>query len=56
MPLFRYSFAMLLASEVTACGLVIEYWDSPVNVGVWIAIVLLREYTMCQRSSVYDFL
>ncbi|KAJ5506474.1 Amino acid/polyamine transporter I [Penicillium expansum] len=38
---YWYSFAMLLASEVTACGLVIEYWDSPVNVGVWIAIVLL---------------
>ncbi|CAI7651350.1 unnamed protein product [Penicillium palitans] len=36
-----YSFSMLLASEVTACGLVIEYWDSPVNVGVWIAIILV---------------
>jgi amino acid transporter len=32
---------MLLASEVTASGLIIEYWNPPVNVGLWIAIVLV---------------
>lgn len=32
---------MLLASEVTAAALVIDYWPSSVNVGVWIAIVLI---------------
>ena len=32
---------MLLASEVTAAGLVIEYWPSSVSVGVWIAIILI---------------
>lgn len=34
---------MLLASEVTAAGLVIEYWPSSVSVGVWIAIILVGE-------------
>ncbi|KAL4974902.1 proline-specific permease [Aspergillus desertorum] len=38
---YWYSFAMLLASEVTASGLIIEYWNPPVSVGLWIAIVLL---------------
>lgn len=34
---------MLIASEVTAAGLVIQYWPSNVSVGVWIAIVLAGE-------------
>lgn len=34
---------MLTASEVTAAGLVIQYWPSSVSIGVWIAIVLLGE-------------
>lgn len=34
---------MLIASEVTAAGLVIEYWQIDVSVGVWIAIILLGE-------------
>lgn len=34
---------MLTASEVTAAGLVIQYWPTSVSVGVWIAIVLLGE-------------
>ncbi|CAG7939072.1 unnamed protein product [Penicillium olsonii] len=38
---YWYSFSMLLASEVTAAGLVIEYWPSSVSVGVWIAIILI---------------
>ncbi|PYI36575.1 proline-specific permease [Aspergillus indologenus CBS 114.80] len=38
---YWYSFAMLLASEVTAAGIIIEYWTTSVNVGVWIAIVLI---------------
>ncbi|CBF85456.1 PUTX_EMENI Proline-specific permease (Proline transport protein) [Aspergillus nidulans FGSC A4] len=39
---YWYSFAMLLASEVTASGLIIEYWNPPVSVGLWIAIVLVE--------------
>lgn len=42
----RYSFSMLIASEVTAAGLVIEYWQIDVSVGVWIAIILLGESTV----------
>ncbi|KAJ5226141.1 hypothetical protein N7468_007366 [Penicillium chermesinum] len=38
---YWYSFSMLLASEVTAAGLIVEYWPSSVSVGVWIAIVLV---------------
>ncbi|KAJ5646868.1 hypothetical protein N7490_003240 [Penicillium lividum] len=38
---YWYSFSMLIASEVTAAGLVIEYWKVDVSVGVWIAIILL---------------
>ncbi|KAK1149185.1 hypothetical protein N8T08_006405 [Aspergillus melleus] len=38
---YWYSFAMLLATEVTAAGLIIEYWTTSVNVGVWITIVLV---------------
>ncbi|KAL4885610.1 amino acid permease/ SLC12A domain-containing protein [Aspergillus karnatakaensis] len=38
---YWYSFAMLLATEVTAAGLIIDYWNTGVNVGVWIAIVLV---------------
>lgn len=32
---------MLIASEATAAGLVIQYWPTNVSVGVWIAIVLI---------------
>ncbi|KAJ5759415.1 hypothetical protein N7520_006571 [Penicillium odoratum] len=38
---YWYSFSMLIASEVTAAGLVIEYWKVDVSVGVWIAVILL---------------
>lgn len=27
--------------EITAAGLVIDYWDSPVNIGVWITIFMI---------------
>ncbi|KAJ5215980.1 uncharacterized protein N7498_002387 [Penicillium cinerascens] len=38
---YWYSFSMLTASEVTAAGLVVQYWLTSVSVGVWIAIILL---------------
>ncbi|RHZ47696.1 uncharacterized protein CDV56_102773 [Aspergillus thermomutatus] len=38
---YWYSFSMLLATEVTAAGLIIEYWTTSVSVGVWITIVLV---------------
>ncbi|KAI5778332.1 amino acid permease [Geopyxis carbonaria] len=37
---YWYAYAMLVGTEVTAAGLVIEYWTTSVNIGVWITIVL----------------
>ena len=42
---------MLLATEVTAAGLIIEYWTTSVNVGVWITIVLVG--MCCSACQVY---
>lgn len=44
---YWYSFSMLLASEVTACSMIIQYWTTSINVAVWITIVLvgMRCYT-----------
>ena len=52
---YWYSFSMLLASEVTAAGLVIEYWPSSISVGVWIAIILVGECDI-QSSNTLPFL
>lgn len=38
---YWYSFSMLLASEVTACSMIIQYWTTSINVAVWITIVLV---------------
>ena len=38
---YWYAYAMLIGAEATAAGLVIEYWNPPVNIALWIAIVLL---------------
>ena len=38
---YWYAYAVLIGAEATAAGIVIEYWNPPVNVGVWIAIVLI---------------
>lgn len=43
---------MLLASEVTAASLIIEYWPNSVSVGVWIAIVLLGEPMQASPVSI----
>ncbi|KAL1974273.1 hypothetical protein VTN31DRAFT_5833 [Thermomyces dupontii] len=37
---YWYSNSMLIASEVTAAYLVIEYWTTSVHVAVWITIIL----------------
>ena len=39
--LYWYSLGILVPYEITAGGLVIDYWDSPVNVGVWITIFII---------------
>jgi len=46
---YWYAYAILVAAEVTAGGIVLQYWTEAVPVGVWIAIILivilLRTYT-----------
>ena len=36
--LYFYSLGILVPYEITAAGLVIDYWNPPVNIGVWITI------------------
>lgn len=37
----RYSYSMLIASEVTAAALIIQYWTTEVPVAAWITIILV---------------
>ncbi|KAI4591688.1 hypothetical protein KJ359_012663 [Pestalotiopsis sp. 9143b] len=39
--LYWYSFAIIVAYEITAAALVIEYWPNGVHIGVWITIMLV---------------
>ncbi|TGO58536.1 hypothetical protein BOTNAR_0180g00230 [Botryotinia narcissicola] len=39
--LYWYSFAIVVPYEITAAGLVIDYWPNHVNIAVWITILLL---------------
>ncbi|TVY78365.1 Proline-specific permease [Lachnellula suecica] len=39
--LYFYSLGILVPYEITAAGLVIDYWDSPVNIAVWITIFIV---------------
>ncbi|KAG0347345.1 hypothetical protein BG004_007935 [Podila humilis] len=38
---YWYAYAMLIGAEATAAGIIIGYWDLPVNIAVWITIVLV---------------
>lgn len=38
---YWYSYAMLVAAEVSAASVVIDYWDNPVPVAAWITIILI---------------
>ncbi|ORX76095.1 amino-acid permease inda1 [Basidiobolus meristosporus CBS 931.73] len=38
---YWYAYAMLIGAEATAAGLIIDYWNLPVNIAVWISIVLV---------------
>ncbi|PRP86942.1 amino acid transporter [Planoprotostelium fungivorum] len=35
---YWYSYAITLPAEITAAAIVISYWNSPVNIAVWITI------------------
>lgn len=39
--LYWYSLGILVPYEITAAGLVIDYWESPVNIAVWITIFII---------------
>ncbi|KAG9230559.1 putative proline-specific permease [Amylocarpus encephaloides] len=39
--LYFYSLGILVPYEITAAGLVIDYWNSPVNIAVWITIFII---------------
>lgn len=39
--LYFYSLGILVPYEITAAGLVIEYWSPPVNIAVWITIMIV---------------
>ncbi|KAF4124433.1 hypothetical protein GMORB2_5099 [Geosmithia morbida] len=38
---YWYAYAMLMASEAVAASIIIDYWEPPVDIAVWIAIVLV---------------
>ena len=38
---YWYAYAMLVGTEAVAAGIVIDYWNPPVNIALWIAIVLV---------------
>ncbi|KYK60926.1 amino-acid permease inda1 [Drechmeria coniospora] len=37
---YWYAYAILVGAEASAAGIVIEYWQLPVNIAVWITVVL----------------
>ena len=39
--LYFYSFGIILAYEITAAGIVINYWPNDVHIAVWITILLV---------------
>ncbi|CAH0047315.1 unnamed protein product [Clonostachys solani] len=39
--LYWYSFGILIPYELTAAGLVIEYWPSNINVGIWLTVMMV---------------
>ena len=39
--MYWYIFTITVAAEITAAGLVVQYWHPPVNVAVWLTIFIL---------------
>ena len=39
--LYFYSLGILVPYEITAAGLVIDYWNSPISIAVWITIFIV---------------
>lgn len=52
--IYWYICAITVPAEITAASLVIEYWQPPVNSGVWVAIILVIIVALnCFPVSVY---
>ena len=41
-----YTYSMLIAAEISAASVVIEYWTEKVPVAVWITIILVLIVTL----------
>ena len=39
--MYWYIFTVTVPAEITAASLVVQYWNSPVNVAVWINIFMV---------------
>ncbi|KAF2716140.1 hypothetical protein K431DRAFT_236038 [Polychaeton citri CBS 116435] len=39
--LYWYSWAIIVPTEITAAGLIIDYWTNDVNIAVWITIMII---------------
>ena len=39
--LYFYSLGILVPYEITAAGIVIDYWNTDVNIAVWISIFIV---------------
>ena len=38
---YWYAYAILLAAEVSAASVIVEYWSKSINPGVWITVILV---------------
>ncbi|GJN83120.1 hypothetical protein PLIIFM63780_006668 [Purpureocillium lilacinum] len=43
---YWFAYAILIGAESTAAGIIVEYWKPPVNVALWIAIILAVELAL----------
>ncbi|KAJ6445332.1 Proline utilization trans-activator [Purpureocillium lavendulum] len=43
---YWFAYAILIGAESTAAGIIVEYWKPPVNVSLWIAIILAVELAL----------
>lgn len=54
---YYYCFAILVAAEIVAAALIIQYWTTSVNIAVWISIILavILIINMCPVSIYGEF-
>ncbi len=56
---YAYSFAILVPTEVTAAGFVVQYWTESVNIAVWITIfsfvIIILNFTAVKYYGEAEF-